>query len=361
MKGKDVRITGSVMFRQYPLVFAVIVCVCLLANVSAIAQVTTADVLGTVTDASGAVVPNSKVTITNIATNEARSSHANSFGEYVFTLLPPGRYSVRVEGTGFKAFIGNVTVSAGDRARVDAQLQVGNTGETVEVEATTPLLQTDSSTVGATITQSAVQDLPLTTRNLINLVQLVPGANEASSISGLSSGQRPDDRRQTNSFSVHGHDDILNNEMIDGTDNNERIIGTIGVKPSIDAIQEVAVQTDEYTPDTAADARSCRERDHQVRNQSFSRFGVRVLSEQCAQCQKSVRSETEQHHAHQPAIRVAPERFRRQLWRPDYQRQDLFLRRYRGIQAGSGSAKSDIQFRAYTGPAAGGATGDRER
>jgi hypothetical protein len=231
-------------------VFAVIVCVCLLASISAIAQVTTADVLGTVTDASGAVVPNSKVTITNIATNNSRSGHTNSTGEFVFTLLPPGRYSVRVEGTGFKAFVGNVTVSAGDRARVDAQLQVGNTGETVEVEATTPLLQTDSSTVGATITQSAVEDLPLATRNLINLVQLVPGANEASSISGLSSGQRPDDRRQTNSFSVHGHDDILNNEMIDGTDNNERIIGTIGVKPSVDAIQEVSVQTNEYTPES---------------------------------------------------------------------------------------------------------------
>jgi hypothetical protein len=249
MRSKDVHIPELSGFRQYLLVPAVIVVVCLLANVSAIAQVTTADVVGTVTDSSGALVPNTKVVITNTGTNDSRTGQTNSQGEYVFTLLKPGRYSVRVEATGFKAYVGTVTVSAGDRARVDAQMQVGGSGETVEVQATTPLLQTDSSTVGGTVTQRDVEDLPLSSRNLISLVQLVPGANEAASISGLSSGQRPDDRRQTSSFSVHGHDDILNNELIDGTDNNERIIGTIGVKPSIDAIQEVSVLTDNYLPD----------------------------------------------------------------------------------------------------------------
>jgi hypothetical protein len=250
MRSKDVHIPELSGFRRYLLAPAVIVVICLLASVSAIAQVTTADVVGTVTDSSGAVVPNTKVIITNTGTNDSRTGQSNSQGEFVFTLLKPGRYSVRVEATGFKAFVGTVTISAGDRARVDAQMQVGASGETVEVQATTPLLQTDSSTVGATVTQRDVEDLPLSSRNLISLVQLVPGANEAASISGLSSGQRPDDRRQTSSFSVHGHDDILNNEMIDGTDNNERIIGTIGVKPSIDAIQEVSVLTDNYLPDT---------------------------------------------------------------------------------------------------------------
>ena len=249
MKDRDVYTRESNGIQQCLLVVAAILCVCLLTSVSVMAQTTTADVLGTVTDNSGAVVPDAKVTITNTRTNVSRTSHANSAGEYIFTFLVPGQYSVRVESPKFKAFIGNVTVSAGDRARVDAPLQIGATTETIEVQATTPLLQTDSSVVTATVTERAVEDLPMGTRNLINLVQLVPGANEAASISGLSSGQRPDDRRQTNSFSVHGHDDILNTELIDGTDNNERIIGTIGVKPSIDAIQEVLVQTNEYTPE----------------------------------------------------------------------------------------------------------------
>ena len=214
------------------------------------AQVTTADVLGTVTDNSGAVLPNAKVTITNTATNQSRSEQSNGEGDYVFTLLLPGRYSVRVEATGFKAFVSPVAVVAGERARIDAQLQVGANSEVVEVTTTVPLLQTDSSTVTSTITDQHVEQLPLSTRNLTNLIQLVPGANEASSISGLSSGQRPDDRRQSSSFSVHGHDDVLNNELIDGTDNNERIIGTIGVKPSIDAIQEVSVETNDYAAET---------------------------------------------------------------------------------------------------------------
>jgi hypothetical protein len=247
---KGIHSGASCEIRRYRVVFAAMVCVCLLMSISAAAQLTTADVLGTVTDGTGAVVPNAKVTITSPATKETRSAQTNSVGDYVFTFLHPGRYSVRIEAPTFRAFVSEVAVSAGDRARVDAQLQVGANTETVEVQATTPLLQTDNSTVTSTVTERAVEDLPLSTRNLTSLVQLVPGANEASSISGLSSGQRPDDRRQTNSFSVHGHDDILNNELIDGTDNNERIIGTIGVKPSIDAIEEVVVQTNEYAPET---------------------------------------------------------------------------------------------------------------
>jgi hypothetical protein len=249
MVGSDFRNSASNAFRRYLLVPVAVVYVCMLATVCVQAQVTTADVVGTVMDSSGAVVPNAKVSIINKGTEQSRSGQTNALGEYVFTLLLPGQYSVRVEAANFKAHISSVTISSGDRARVDVQLQVGANTETVEVQAITPLLQTDSSTVTATVTQRDVQDLPLSSRNLINLVQLVPGANEAASISGLSSGLRPDDRRQTNSFSVHGHDDILNNELIDGTDNNERIIGTIGVKPSIDAIEEVSVQTNDYAPE----------------------------------------------------------------------------------------------------------------
>jgi len=250
MRATDIHTGQPAGNQSYLLKLAAIAAVCLLAVISVNAQVTTADVLGTVTDNSGAVLPNARVTLTNTAKNETRTAQTNSSGDYVFSFLNPGRYSVRIEASGFKASVSPVTISAGDRARVDAQLQVGATGETVEVQATAPLLQTDTSTVTSTITDQPVEGLPLATRNLTSLVELVPGANEGSSISGLSSGQRPDDRRQTSSFSVHGHDDILNNELIDGTDNNERIIGTIGVKPSIDAIQEVSVETNDYAAET---------------------------------------------------------------------------------------------------------------
>ena len=220
----------------------------------AVAQLTTADIAGTVRDASGAVVPNAHVTLTRIETHQSTTDSTNSVGSFSFTFLVPGHYNVRVEVTGFKtATIPNLAVEAGDRARADATLTIGESSQTVEVIAQTPLLQADSATVSSTITNRAVQDLPLNGRNFIQLVQLVPGANEGPG-NGLTSGGRPDDRRPTNGFSVNGFDDTLNNVVIDGIDNNERVIGTIGVKPSVDAIQEVTVETNNYAPEVGRTA-----------------------------------------------------------------------------------------------------------
>ena len=83
-------------------------------------------------------------------------------------------------------------------------------------------------------------------RNFMRLVQLVPGATEGAA-NAINSGSRPDDRRQTSSVSINGESENRNNQMIDGMDNNERSIGTVGVKPSMDAIAEVRVQTNLYT------------------------------------------------------------------------------------------------------------------
>jgi hypothetical protein len=227
-----------------------VIYVVLLSNIALKAQLTTADINGTVYDSSGAVLPNASVTLTNQSTHQARQGNSNTAGQYAFTFLLPGNYSVKVEAQGFTTFTSSVVISAGDRARVDASLKPGQTSETVEVTSPSPLLQTETSTVANTVPEQHVENLPLNTRNLTTLVTMVPGANEAASVDGLSSGQRPDDRRQTSAFSVNGQDVELNNEMIDGTDNNERIIGTIGVKPSLDAIQEVNVETNNYTAES---------------------------------------------------------------------------------------------------------------
>jgi len=219
------------------------------------AQLTTADILGTVTDVSGAVVPNADITLTNLATNEKRTSQSNDSGDYVFTLLPVGHYSISVKAKGFQESITkDLPVEAGDRARADVHLQLGSETTVVEVVAQTPLLQADSATVSSTVTARAVQDLPLNGRNFVQLVQLVPGANEGPG-NGLSSGGRPDDRR-TNAagFSVNGQDDTLNNWVVDGIDDNERIIGTIGVKPNVEGIQEITVQTNSYAAEAGRTA-----------------------------------------------------------------------------------------------------------
>ena len=130
---------------------------------------------------------------------------------------------------------------------------MGTLTETLTVTAQAPIIQSDSATVGALLPETAVQDLPLNGRNVIGLVRGLPGANEGLPNS-LSSGNRPDDRRQTSTVSVNGQNDVLNNNLIDGMDNNERFIGTIGVRPSVDAIAEVKVQTNMYTAETGRTA-----------------------------------------------------------------------------------------------------------
>lgn len=107
-------------------------------------QLTTADILGTVTDATGAVVPNAEINLTNLGTNEKRTTQSNGSGDYSFTLLPVGHYSISVRAGGFQASITkDLSVEAGDRARNDVHLQAGAETVIVEVTAGTPLLQAD--------------------------------------------------------------------------------------------------------------------------------------------------------------------------------------------------------------------------
>ena len=209
----------------------------------------TADIVGRVTDTSGGVLPAVTVTAENIATKSVRTTVTSDTGDYVFTLLPVGVYTVKIELQGFQPINSRVELATGDRARVDGRLQVGAMEESVMVTGESPLLQTDSSTVSSLIDQKTVQDAPIPGRNIIRMVQLIPGANEGA-LSSLANGTRPDERRQTSSVSINGVNDVLNNQLVDGMDNNERTIGTVAIKPSIDAIAEVRVQTNMYTAET---------------------------------------------------------------------------------------------------------------
>ncbi len=233
------------IFPAIPL-FLSILCLSLSLVSKATAQVTTADILGTVTDTTGAVVTTATVTATNTGTGETRTANVNPSGEFQFSLLQVGSYQVTIKATGFKSYSSEVTLAAGDRARVNAALSPGEATQTVQVQATTPALQSDSSTIGTLITSQATQDLPLNGRNVTNLITLSAGVTGGLS-NALNSGTRPDDRRQSSSFAANGQSDEINNNMIDGMDNNERFIGSVGVRPSIDAIQEVRVFTNLYT------------------------------------------------------------------------------------------------------------------
>src|ERR1700730_447622 len=212
----------------------------------ATAQVNTADILGTITDTGGAVMPGVKVTVQNAATNETKTATSNGTGDFIFNLMQPGQYTVTVEAPSFKKASVNLAVSAGDRARANVQLQVGEVTQTVQVEVQSPSLQTDSATLSTLVSAQSVQDLPLNGRNYITLVQSTVGVAVGPSNSILS-GTRPDERRQTANISANGQNEVFNNQLIDGMDNNEREQFTILMRPSIDMIQEVKVDTNSYS------------------------------------------------------------------------------------------------------------------
>ena len=224
------------------------------ATVRGLGQATTAAVLGTITDPTGATLPDATVTITNLDTNDTHTAQTNSAGSYLFDNLMPAHYHLVIKREGFKTLaVESFALASGDRHRVDEALEPGGATTTVEVTTTAPVLQTDTSSLASTVTEQAVQNLPLNGRNYIQLTQLVAGANEGPQ-AGLSSGTRPDDRRQSSSVSVNGQQDVMNDHLIDGMDNNERIIGTIGVRPSIDAISEVRLLTNSYEADAGRSA-----------------------------------------------------------------------------------------------------------
>jgi hypothetical protein len=213
---------------------------------SSVGQQVTADAVGRVSDITGAVVPKALVTITNLETHEIRKTTTSEEGDFAFNLLQIGSYTVKVEMQGFKTVeIPAFSLSVGERHRLDVQMQVGSESEQVVVTSEPPVLQTDQAGLGQTLEAQAVQDLPTQGRNAYSLVQLAPGAN-AGPANGVSSGNRPDDRRQASEVSANGQSDSRNNNLLDGMDNNTRNSNIIVVRPSIDAIQELSVLTNSY-------------------------------------------------------------------------------------------------------------------
>ena len=226
---------------------AVLTGICGLTELTLSAQVTTADIVGTVTDPTGAVVPNASVTVASLDTGEVRSMITSSAGEYAFTALQIGRYVISVSAAGFKKFsVPGIVIAAGDRARVDAHLAPGAANESVVVQGISPALQTDSSASGDMLGTKSVQDLPLNGRNFINLLQIAAGVNAAQP-SSLQGGNRNLDRRPTGAYSANGESEFYNDNMVDGLDNNAG--GFLALRPSVDGIEEIKILTNNYSAD----------------------------------------------------------------------------------------------------------------
>jgi hypothetical protein len=216
-------------------------CLCLCGiGINLPAQSTTGSILGTVTDASGAVVPGATIAVTNMDTNISTSLQTNGAGSYVATLLPIGRYSVTVEAKGFKKDVSSdIQVNVQDRVRLDFTLQVGSIIDTVEVQSAAPLLQTDSSNLGQVVESKRIDDLPLNGRFFSRLAVLTAGTVPTPT------GARDE---ATGGFSANGVRPYQNTYILDGMDNNslsEDLVSQASyvVGPPPDAIAEFRVQT----------------------------------------------------------------------------------------------------------------------
>jgi hypothetical protein len=154
--------------------FTILLFVALATSVS-LAQVPTGTLAGTVTDASGAVVPNATVTLTNKETGAVRTLHTDAEGYYSAPSLPAGEYEVKVGAKGFSTFLRPVQVVTGSTATINVSLQVGQTTEIVTVTDAAAALNYESNTVQGVVSRQQIDNLPLNGRSFLNLAQLEPG------------------------------------------------------------------------------------------------------------------------------------------------------------------------------------------
>src|SRR3954470_15341615 len=139
-------------------------------------QTATGTIIGTVSDHTGAVVPNAKVTVVNIATAARTEVATNAEGDYAAPLLPPGNYGVSVSAAGFKGYEQKgIRLQVQQQARVDIVLQVGALTESVEVTGDAAIVEATTSSIGKVVDSKRIAELPLNTRNVYSLVNLTPG------------------------------------------------------------------------------------------------------------------------------------------------------------------------------------------
>jgi outer membrane receptor protein involved in Fe transport len=209
----------------------------------------TGTIHGSVTDASTAVVVNAKVTAVLDDRGTTRTVSTDAQGNYVFPLLPIGRYTVKVEFSGFKSFQqSGIELSTNDNARVDAQLELGNATQSISVTAEAPMVDSRSSTVGMLIDGRRLAELATNGRNIISLAGTLPG------VTAISAPQTFTGDRSGPTLSVSGSRGNQNLFLFDGAQFNAVFRNTGLNYPPPDALQEVKVLTNSFTAEYGRNA-----------------------------------------------------------------------------------------------------------
>ena len=201
------------------------------------AQQATALLTGTIKDSTGAVVPDAKVTLKNSDTNIARTANSDKSGEFLFTLIPIGRYEVDVEGASFRKYVRKgITLEINQNARLDVVLEVGAATQVIEVTGDVTQVDTVSDTIGTSVVGETIQRAPLNGRNVLDLALLQPGVTETNG-----------DSTAAGTYSIAGGRTDSVTFLLDGGLNNNLLDNSVVYNPNPDTIAEFHILESNYS------------------------------------------------------------------------------------------------------------------
>lgn len=204
------------------------------------AQTTTAEINGTATDMTGAVIIGATVTATNPQTGFARTTNTGQGGGFSLTQLPPGAYDLRVEAKGFAAVLQkNIALVVGQALTLNFSLKPGAAGETIMVTGEAPLIEATRSEITGAVSTREVAALPLLDRNFSSLMSLVPGVRPTSGFDPT--------KTRVGSVSVNGGDGRQYDFNVDGGDNKDNVVGSLVQNFTVEGIQEFNVVVNRYS------------------------------------------------------------------------------------------------------------------
>src|SRR5712692_2722742 len=232
--------------------FACILGFCLVVSHPLSAQVVGATLSGTVTDASGAVIPNAQITAKNTATGVSREATSDAAGFYLIPNLLPGSYEVRVTAKGFSTSVqSNITLAVGAQQLLNFPMRVGETTQTVQVTEAAPQIELTSSTLSGQIESTTILDMPLNGRDWASLATLSPGVNAVEVQMPFETGARRGNRGFGSQLTISGGKPTQNNYRLDGLSINDYGNAgpgsVLGGNLGVDAIQEFSVLTGSFS------------------------------------------------------------------------------------------------------------------
>ncbi len=233
-------------FRRLLLVAGVAACLLLLRPFT-YAQQPTGRILGVVTDPQGAMVPGVAITVTNVATGIKYKTTTDKDGAYQALNLPIGAYTVTAERPGFRKMVVNTgQLEINQNLKIDVALRVGAVSEVIEVTASGLAVETQSATVGDSVTSRPIVDMPLNGRNVFDLARLEPGVTDVN--------QTSDKNYSGQNFSVAGGRIDSVTYLLDGGDNNNLLDNNVVYNPNPDAIAEFRILENNYSAEYGRNA-----------------------------------------------------------------------------------------------------------